>query len=184
MESAHELRGSTLFTLHMQNPSLVSDCLILCQHPSNVGLIPYNYASHGNDCILSFQTDNSIWTQVIRFLGCGWYLSIICPVKRQGMAARSLEAAAWNTNDEALLYSGNLVYPGFGGFEICIFFPFLHHCGKLAWLLGNGDVNGDRLPAYVECDVIHRLACSSMVQSGDQIKPHSSTKNWLVLTGL
>lgn len=100
---------------------------------SNVGLIPYNYCSHGNDCILSFQTDNSIWTQVIRFLGCGWYLSIICPVKREGTAARFLAAMAWNTNAEAspLLHSGNLGNLGFVGFEACIFLPFLHHCRGL-----------------------------------------------------
>ena len=66
-----------------KNPSLVSDCLILHYvSDSNMGFILYNYPSHGNDCISSFRTDNSIWTQVIRFLGCGWYLSIICPVKR------------------------------------------------------------------------------------------------------
>lgn len=49
---------------------------------SKVGLILYNHPSPGNDCISSFQTDNSIWTQVIRFLSCSWYLTVICPVKQ------------------------------------------------------------------------------------------------------
>lgn len=82
-----------------KNPSLVSDCLILHHvSDSNMGFILYNYLSRGNDCISSFQTDNSIWTQVIRFLGCGWYLSIICPVKRQQNGRRLfLAAAAWNS---------------------------------------------------------------------------------------
>ncbi len=185
----HRQRVEREYLVHLTHvKSFISEWL---SHPapasdSNVGLIPYNYPSHGNDCILSFQTDNSIWTQVIRFLGCGWYLSIICPVERQGMAARSLAAAAWNTNDEAspLLHSGNLAHPGFVGFEACIFFPsFSSSLYGLAWLEGNGDVNGDRLPAYAECAVIRRFACSSMAQSRDQIKPYSSTKKWWVLTG-
>lgn len=56
---------------------------------SKVGLILYNYPSPGNDCISSFQTDNSIWTQVIRFLGCSWYLTVICPVKQGGTRRRA-----------------------------------------------------------------------------------------------
>lgn len=43
---------------------------------------------------------------------------------------------------------------------------------------------GKRLPGYVECDVIRRLACSNMAQSGDQIKPYSSAKKRRVLTGM
>lgn len=43
-EQQTELRRSTLFTSHMWNPSLVSDCLIPHHaSDSNVGLIPYNY---------------------------------------------------------------------------------------------------------------------------------------------
>lgn len=137
---SYSWRGVLCSPRTCKNPSLVSDCLILPHvSDSNMGFILYNYPSHGNDCISSFQTDNSIWTQVIRFLRCGWYLSIICPVKRRGMAG----GFRWLPRHEILpLHSCNLAM-------FCtVHFPVPSSPQPPAWKDRDRRVNADLLWAH------------------------------------
>lgn len=142
-----------------KNPSLVSDCLILHHvSDSNMGFILYNYPSHGNDCISSFRTDNSIWTQVIRFLGCGWYLSIICPVKREGMAGGFL----WLLPHEILPPCfGNLSKQVFFLYGCAVHLPVPSSPQPLARMDGNGKKeNADMLLAF---DKVQKSDCRQVV---------------------